>query len=298
VNDAAKGSEARRLGLAYGFAAYGSWGILPFYFKAVQAAPPLELLSHRVVWAQLILLALTLRSGLGPELRQALRPGKTLLLVCAGTALIAGNWLLYIWAITGGHILEASLGYYINPLVNILLGVMVFGERLARPVQFAVLVAAAGVAYLTLQSGQPPWLALSLAISFALYGLVRKLLPLGALVGLTVETGLLLPLAIAYLAWAAQAGRLVFHTQGLGFDFLLLMAGPVSAVPLLFFTGAARRLPFSTLGFLQYLSPSIQFLIAVGVYGEPFSAARGVAFACIWTALAVVAWHGTRRLRA
>ncbi len=294
--DAAKSAE-RRLGLAYGFAAYGSWGVLPLYFKAVQAAPTLELLSHRVVWAQLLLLGLTLRAGLGPELRAALVPGRTLLLVLIGTVLIAFNWLMYIWAVTGGRVMEASLGYYINPLVNILLGVVVLGERLARPVQWAVLIAGGGVAWLTLQAGEPPWLSLALAVSFALYGLVRKLLPLGALVGLTLETGLLLPFAIAYLAWATDAGRLVFRTHGIGFDLLLLLAGPVTAVPLLFFTGAARRLPLTTLGFLQYLSPSIQFLLALTVFGERFTAARGVAFACIWVALALVALHGARRGR-
>lgn len=288
----------RRIGFAYGLAAYGSWGVLPLYFKAVAAAPPLELLAHRVVWAQLLLLALCVRQGLLPELRAALRPGRTLLRLGASTALIAVNWLLYIWAVTGGRVLEASLGYYINPLFSILLGVAVLRERLARPVLLAVMVALAGVCWLTFQLGHPPWLSLSLAISFGLYGLLRKLVPVGALVGLTVETGLLLPFAFAYLAWAANAGRLVFRTQGLGLDVLLFLAGLVTAVPLLFFTGAARRLPLTTIGLLQYLSPTIQFLMAVTLFEEPFSQARGVAFACIWIALAMVAVHGARRARA
>jgi chloramphenicol-sensitive protein RarD len=287
----------RRLGLAYGLAAYGSWGVLPLYFKAVAAAPALELLAHRVVWAQLLLLALCVRQGLLPELRAALRPGPTLLRLAASTALIAVNWLLYIWAVTGGHVLEASLGYYINPLFSILLGVAVLRERLARPVLLATLVAGAGVSYLTYQLGHPPWLSLSLAISFGLYGLLRKLVPIGALVGLTVETGLLLPFAFAYFAWAARAGRMVFGTHGPGLDVLLFLAGLVTAVPLLFFTGAARRLPLTTIGFLQYLSPTIQFLMAVTLFKEPFSHARGVAFACIWVALAIVAVHGARRAR-
>ncbi len=288
----------RRLGLAYGLAAYGSWGVLPLYFKAVAAAPPLELLSHRVVWAQLLLLGLCARQGLLPELREALRPGRTLLRLAASTVLIAINWLLYIWAVTGGHVLEASLGYYINPLFSILLGVAVLRERLARPVLLAALVAAAGVAWLTYQLGQPPWLALSLAVSFGLYGLLRKLVPVGALVGLTVETTLLLPFALAYFAWAAGTGRMVFRTQGPALDVALLFAGLVTAVPLLFFTGAARRLPLMTIGFLQYLSPSIQFLMAIALFGEPFSHARGVAFACIWIALAIVAVHSARRRHA
>lgn len=296
VSDRAAHAE-RRLGLAYGLAAYGSWGVLPLYFKAVAAAPALELLAHRVVWAQLLLLALCIREGLLGELRAALRPGPTLLRLAASTALIAVNWLLYIWAVTGGHVLEASLGYYINPLFSILLGVAVLRERLPRAVLVAALVAACGVGWLTWSLGQPPWLALSLAVSFGLYGLLRKLVPVGALVGLTVETGLLLPFAFGYFAWAAHTGRMVFRSQGIGLDVLLFLAGLVTAVPLLFFTGAARRLPLTTIGFLQYLSPTIQFVMAITLFGEPFSQARGVAFACIWVALAIVALHSARRTR-
>lgn len=153
------------------------------------------------------------------------------------------------------------------------------------------------MAWLTWALGQPPWLALSLAVSFGLYGLIRKLVPVGAVVGLTVETGLLLPFALAYFAWAAGAGRMVFRSQGVALDVLLFLAGAVTAVPLLFFTGAARRLPLTTIGFLQYLSPTIQFLMAVALFGEPFSRDRGVAFACIWVALLIVAVHGARRTR-
>ncbi len=279
----------RRLGLVYGFAAYGCWGVLPLYFKAVDAAPPLELLCHRVVWAVILLLGLCARLGLKHALRSALRPGRTLGLLCASTALIAFNWLIYINAVVSGDVLEASLGYYINPLVNILLGVVVFRERLPRQVLVAVAIAAGGVAWLTLSVGRPPWLALALAFSFALYGLARKLAPVGAVVGLTVETGLLSPLALGWLWWSAAQGQLVFRTRGLELDLLLLLAGPVTAIPLLFFTGAARRLPLTTIGFLQYLSPTIQFLMAVTLFGEPFTRARGVAFACIWIALAIVA---------
>jgi chloramphenicol-sensitive protein RarD len=287
----------RRVGLAYGFAAYGCWGVLPLYFKAVDAAPPLELLSHRVVWAVLLLLGLCVQGGLMGQLRSALRPGRVLGLLCASTALIGFNWLIYISAIVSGHVLEASLGYYINPLVNILLGVAVFRERLPRPVLWAVLIAAAGVAWLTASVGRPPWISLALAFSFALYGLARKLAPVGAVVGLTVETGLLCPLALAWLLWSAHSGQLVFRSQGMLFDLLLLMAGPLTAIPLLFFTGAARRLPLTTIGFLQYVSPTLQFLMAALLFGEPFTRAHGVAFACIWVALALVALHAARRAR-
>jgi chloramphenicol-sensitive protein RarD len=284
----------RRSGLASGIAAYLCWGFIPVYFKAVAAAPPLELLSHRVVWAQGLLLALCWRSGQLGEVRQALRPGRTLKLLVASTLLIAVNWLLYIWAVVSGRVLEGSLGYYINPLFNVLLGVLVMGERLARPVVVAVLIAGAGVTWMAVQGGHPPWLALALAVSFGLYGLVRKLVGVGSLVGLAVETALLLPFAIGYLAWAGTTGRLVFLSGRPGLDVLLVAAGPVTALPLLLFTAAARRLPLSTLGFLQYLSPTLQFLLAVLAYGEPFSAARAVAFACIWLALGIVAWNGLR----
>jgi chloramphenicol-sensitive protein RarD len=197
-----------------------------------------------------------------------------------------------------GRILEGSLGYFINPLVNVLLGVVVLKERLERPVLAAVLMAAAGVAWLTLQVGHPPWVSLTLAVSFGLYGLLRKLVPVGAVTGLTVETLLLTPLGVAYLLWARAAGRLTFLSGKPGLDLLLVLAGPITALPLLLFTEAARRLPLSTLGFLQYVSPTLQLLIAVFVYREPFTAARGVAFAFIWAALVLFAAHTLRRGRA
>jgi chloramphenicol-sensitive protein RarD len=282
-------------GLVYGLSAYGLWGLIPIYFKAASAAPPLELLAHRVVWAFLLVLVVAGKLKLFPELRAALRPGRTLALLGASTLLIALNWLVYIWAVVNGRILEGSLGYYVNPLVSVLLGVLVLGERLERPVLAAIGVAAAGVLWLALHAGSPPWVALSLAISFGLYGLVRKLVPVGAVAALTVETALLLPLALGYLVVAHGRGRLVFLAGTPGRDLLLVLAGPFTAVPLLLFAGALRRLPLSTLGFLQYVSPTLQFLLAVIVYDEPFSAARGVAFVCIWTALAIFAVHTLRR---
>jgi chloramphenicol-sensitive protein RarD len=285
------------LGLLFGLGAYSCWGFIPIYFKHVAAASPVELLAHRVVWALLLLLGISARQGLLGELRRALRPGRTLLLLCTTTVLIAVNWLVYIWAIVSNRVLEGSLGYFINPLVNVLLGVIVLKERLERPVLIAVLVAASGVLHLTLQAGHPPWVSLTLALTFGLYGLLRKLVAVGAVTGLLVETLLLAPLAAAYLLWAASAGRLTFMAGSLGHDVLLVLAGPVTALPLLLFTGAARRLPLSTLGFLQYLSPTLQFLLAVFLYHEPFTAARGVAFACIWAALAIFAAHSLRRGR-
>ena len=285
----------RTAGLLAGIGAYGTWGVIPGYFKAVSAAPPLELLAHRVVWALVLLLLLLKRQGLLSEFREALRPGRTLAMLSASTVLIAVNWLVYIWAVVGGRVLEGSLGYFINPLVNVVLGVLVLKEKLERPVVLAVAMAGLGVAWLTLSVGHPPWVSLTLAFSFGSYGLLRKVCPVGAVVGLAVETLLLFPFALGYLAWARGSGRLAFLAGDLGLDVLLVLAGPVTAIPLLLFTAAARRLPLSTLGFIQYLSPTLQFLLAVFLWGEPLGPERAVAFACIWAGLLIFTVHSLRR---
>jgi chloramphenicol-sensitive protein RarD len=286
-----------RLGLAYGVAAYGSWGFMPVYIKAVRTVPILEVLSHRVFWAFLLLLALCWRRGELPAIRAALRTPRTLALLAGSTVAIAVNWLGYIGAVVQGHVLEASLGYFINPLVNVLFGVAILGEKLDRPVRIAVAIAGAGVLWMTFRAGQVPWIALTLASSFGLYGLLRKLAPVGGLAGLTIETGLLAPLAGGFIAWAVASGRSGFLAGHWKTDVLLLLAGPITAVPLLFFAGAARRLPLSTLGFLQYFSPSLQFLLAVFAYREPLDPARLVAFAFIWMALAIFGVYTARRTR-
>lgn len=283
------------LGLAYGVAACGLWGFMPLYLKALRAVPVLEVLCHRVVWALVLLLPLVWRQGQLGALLAAVRRRRTLAILATSTFAIAMNWLVYIWAVVHGRVLEASLGYYINPLVNVLLGVAVLGERLDRPVRIAVASAAAGVAWLTVRLGQPPWIALVLAVSFGLYGLMRKLAPVGALAGLAIETALLLPLAGGYLLWAVPTGHSPFLAGRPALDLLLLLAGPVTAIPLLCFAGAARRLPLSTMGFLQYLSPTLQFLLAVLVYGEAFDRSRAVAFGLIWMALAIFAAYSVRR---
>jgi chloramphenicol-sensitive protein RarD len=267
---------------------------MPAYIKVVRAAPVLEVLCHRVVWALVFLLVLSWRQGELGVLRSALRSRRTLAVLAASATLIAVNWLVYIWAVVNGRLLEASLGYYINPLVNVLLGVVILGERLERPVQIAVGIAAAGVLWLALHLGDFPWIPLVLATSFGLYGLMRKLAPVGALAGLIIETALLLPLTGGYLAWAIASGRAAFLAGDPSLDGRLLLAGPVTAVPLLCFAAAARRLPLSTLGFLQYLSPTLQFLLAVFVYGESFDRTRAVAFVFIWTAVALFAAHSAR----
>lgn len=268
---------------------------MPIYIKSVRAVPILEVLSHRIVWALVLLLALSWHQGQLATIRSVFRPGRTLALLAASTVTLAINWLVYIWAVVHDRTLEASLGYYINPLVNVLLGVMVLGERLERPVKVAVGFAALGVLWLAALAGQPPWVSLVLALSFGLYGLMRKLAPLGALPGLAVETLLLLPLAGGYLLWTVASGRSAFLSGRPALDLLLLLAGPVTAIPLLFFAGAMRRLPLTTMGFLQYLSPTLQFLLAVFVYHEPFDRARAVAFVLIWTALVIFAVDSARR---
>ena len=285
----------RRTGLAYGLAAYGAWGVFPIYLKAVRAVPILEVLCHRVVWALAILLVLT---GVRGELRavaDALRHRRALLVLSGSTVFIALNWLVYIYSVTHDRILESSLGYYINPLISVLLGVVLLRERLEPLMKAAALLAAAGVVWLAIGLGQLPWISLVLAFSFGLYGLLRKIAPVGALTGLTVETLLLAPLAAGYLVWAEARGRATFLSGRWGIDVLLLLAGPVTAIPLLCFAAAARRLPLSTIGFMQYISPTLQFLLAVTVYGEPFDRARAGAFACIWVAVALFAFDSVRR---
>jgi chloramphenicol-sensitive protein RarD len=285
----------RRLGLVYGLAAYGFWGFFPIYLKAVAHVAVVEILCHRIVWSLVLLLALTWHQGQLAQVVAALRQRRVLAVLCASTVLIAANWLVYIFSVSHNRMLESSLGYYINPLVNVLLGVLILRERLAPLVRVAVVIASGGVLWLGVHLGQPPWISLAVAFSFAFYGLLRKVVPVGPLVGLTVETLLLLPFAGGYLVSRIAAGQASFLSGHHATDALLVMAGPVTAIPLLWFAAAARRLPLSTLGFLQYLSPTLQFLLAVLAYGEAFDRSRGAAFACIWTALAVFAFHSARR---
>lgn len=285
----------RRLGLGYGLAAYGAWGVFPIYLKAVKTVPVVEVLCHRVVWALAVLAVVIAVRGEMRAVIAALRNRRALLVLSASTVLIAVNWLVYIFSVSHSRMLESSLGYYINPLVSVLFGIVLLGERLEPLTKAAVVAAAAGVAWLAIHLGQLPWISLVLAFSFGLYGLLRKIAPVGALIGLTVETLLLAPFAAAYLGWAMSSGRSGFLTGGPAIKVLLLLAGPVTAVPLLWFAGAARRLPLSTMGFLQYVSPTLQFLLAVAVYAEPFDRGRAGAFVCIWLAVALFAFDSVRR---
>jgi chloramphenicol-sensitive protein RarD len=274
-----------KLGFGYGAGAYVLWGVLPIYFKAIADVASVDIVAHRVLWSlPFLALLLALSRGWGQVRTAASRP--RILGVLAVTALlIGGNWLLYVYAVTSGHILAASFGYYLNPLANVLLGRFVLKERLTRLQWIAVAIAGAGISVLAAGALGQLWISLALCVSFALYGLLRKVVPANAITGLAIETALLFPLAIAWLAWRTVIGAPTLGSSETD-TILLVLSGIVSTTPLLLFTAAAKRLPYSTLGMLQFLAPTLQFLIAVLVYGEPFTRAHAVAFAAIWTALA------------
>jgi chloramphenicol-sensitive protein RarD len=276
-----------RSGLAWGLAAYGSWGLFPIYFKAVAAVPALEVLAHRIVWSVVVLAVVLTVQRRWREVAAAVTDPRTLGVLGVTALLIGGNWYLFIWAVTTGHLLQASLGYFINPLVNVLLGVVFLGERLSRAGCAAVVLAGLGVGWLALGGDSVPWVAIVLALSFAFYALIRKTAEVKPVPGLAVETALLAPVALAFLAATASSGGLYFGTGSWRLDLLLAAAGLITALPLLWFNMAARSLPLSTLGFLQYLSPTGQFLLAVVAYGEPLTADRLGAFAWIWVALVI-----------
>ena len=281
--------------------AYVLWGLFPLYIKQIEQVPALQIVLHRSAWSAVFvfgLLVLLRRFGwLLPVLRQP----RTLAVFSLSALLLGGNWLLYVWAVNTGRLLDASLGYFINPLVNVVLGFAVLHER-PRPVQWAaVALAAAGVVWLAVGAGHLPWISVMLALSFGLYGLLRKTAALGAIEGLALETLLLAPLAIGGLAWLALQGEGVFGRGDLSTDLWLLAAGPFTAVPLLLFASGARRVSMATLGLLQYVSPSIQFGLGLFVYHEPFDTGRGIGFLLIWAALALYSaesWRMLRRSRA
>ena len=278
--------DERARGLAFAFAAYGAWGFFPLYFKALGGLPALEILSHRIPWSALFMAGYVTVAGRWRDVGAALRTPATVRVLTATTSLIALNWGIYVWAVNAGRIVEASLGYFINPLVNVLLGALFLGETLSRPSRWAVGIAGAGVLVLAIHVGTVPWIPLSLAASFGLYGLLRKRARVDAAVGLLVEMLLIAPLALAYLAGRAHAGVGAFGS-GVRITLLLAAGGVVTALPLVWFGQAVHRLRLSTLGFVQYVTPSTQLLLAVWLYGEPFGRAHAVAFGLIWLSLAV-----------
>ena len=274
-----------RGGFVLGLLAYALWGVLPLYFKALAAIPAFDIVAHRVLWSLPFLALLIILSRGWPKVREALAQPHTIGILVVTALLIGGNWLLYVYAVIGGHILAASFGYYLNPLANVLLGSFVLKERLNRVQWAAVAIAAAGISILAAGALGQLWISLTLCVSFALYGLLRKVVPADAVTGLGIETAILFPLAIAWLGAQALASRPVMGSNTMETG-LLLLAGIVSTTPLLLFTAAARRLQYSTLGMLQFLAPTLQFLIAV-FYGEPLTLAHAIAFPAIWAALAV-----------
>jgi chloramphenicol-sensitive protein RarD len=277
--------KSAQQGVVYALSCYVIWGVFPIYFRALEPLPAGQILLHRMVWSMLFLaLVLGLRrqwSWLPEALANPLLVGR----YAASAVMLSTNWFIYIWACNAGHVVDASLGYFINPLVNVLLGFVVLRERL-RPLQvMAILCAVLGVAWLTLAAGRPPWIGLALAFSFAFYGLLRKTAPLGALEGLTLETLVLLPFALACLVWLTVEGSNGFGRLPLPTQALLVAAGPITAIPLLMFGAAARRISFSLLGLLQYLCPSLQLLVGVFLYGEAFSRTKALGYAAIWLGL-------------
>ncbi|MCK7596530.1 EamA family transporter RarD [Microbulbifer sp. CAU 1566] len=278
-------SDSAAAGLLAGIGAFLIWGFAPLYFNLLDGISAPEILSHRSVWSFILALILLAAIGKLPDLRATLGSRKKMLTLLLSTILIGSNWLVFIWAITNQHLLDASLGYYINPLISVLLGVAVLGERL-RPLQWlAVALAAVGIAYELWQFGRLPLIALFLAFTFGFYGLVRKRAPVDSLTGLAVETMYMLPVALGFLFWTSSpTSNLLNNSWEL--NGLLLLAGPITLTPLLLFNIAARRLNLSTIGFLQYLGPTLMFLLATLHYHEPFDSGKLVTFAFVWMALA------------
>lgn len=285
-------NELDRKGLLLGLATYTLWGIFPIYFKSVAYVDPLQVLFNRIVWSLIFIALLVTIMRRWPAVTPALRNGRIMALYGAAAVIIAINWYIYIWSVGNGHILEGSLGYFINPLMSVLFGVLIFKERLRPGQTMAVLVAALGVGYLTWQYGHLPWIALSLAVTFAIYGVLKKRAPMPADTGMLLETGVLfLPalLGILFFAWSGT-GMLFQSTPGT--TGLLMLAGPITAIPLIMFAGAAQRLPLYMLGMLQFLAPTLQLMVGVFIYGEPFPAYKIVGFAIIWTALVLYTIEG------
>ncbi len=286
-----------RLGMAAATAAFMFWGLAPIYFKLLGTVPAIEIIVHRIIWAVPVLIVfLLLRDG--PYFwRRMLLPRKVLLTLMLSGLLVGFNWLLFVWAVTHDRILATSLGYFINPLVNVVLGFLFLHERLTRIQSLAVLIAACGTIYLTWYLGVAPWIALVLGITFGFYGLVRKKLGVGPMIGLLWETLLLITPALLYFAWSMSKGSLQFMHSSVQVDLLLVFAGLVTVLPLIGFNVAAQNLSLTKLGFFQYLAPSISFVLAVFFYHEPFTRGHAVAFSCIWLALIMVSIESMVRSR-
>ena len=293
-NPGDSGHAEQRVGVIAGLIAYTLWGVFPIYFKLVEAAEPFEVLVHRIVWAVPFGALILYFRNQWPEVRKAFQRTSTIFWLACAAVCISANWLIYIWAIHNERILESSLGYFINPLMYVAVGVFAFGERLSRLQLASVVIAAIGVTYMTVVGGVFPWVAISLAALFTAYGVIRKQVAIGAMPGLFVETSLLFPLAFAYLAWLMYAGHAALGTVSTSLNVLLLLAGPITVLPLWMFAIAARKLTLTTVGFMQFIGPTLQFLTGL-YYGETLTTADLIAFGCIWFAIALFIADATRK---
>jgi len=276
-------------GVLYGVGAYLLWGFFPIYWKFLHPVPALEVIGHRIGWSFILLMAYVIITRQWGEFRLVAFNARTIGIYAIASILLSFNWLIYVWGVNAGFIVETSLGYFINPLLSVLLGVLFLHERL-RPMQWIpVGLAALGVAYLTFVYGRLPWIALSLAFTFGFYGFVKKLSPLGSLYGLTLETGIVFPVALVYLSALGLKGAGAFLHSGTLIDVFLFGAGVVTTIPLLMFASAARQIPLTIVGLLQYIAPTLQFLIGVFIYKEPFDLGHFIGFAIVWVALIVFA---------
>lgn len=290
-------ARERRKGILCAAGAYGAWGVIPLYFHLIREVPSGEVIAHRILWCVVILIAYQLASGAWRGLGALLRQPRSLAMLALSATCISTNWLIFIHSVNTGQVLQTSLGYFINPLFSVALGTLLLKEGL-RPLQLAaVAIAASAVALMVLRFGQFPWIALSLAFTFGIYGLVRKHVPVSSPNGLLAETSLMLPVSLGYLAWIGLNGTAQFDDLTWTMRGYVALSGVVTTVPLLLFASGARRLPLSTLGFLQYLAPSISFLVAVFLLGESFGTAQAVTFGMIWFALALYSVDLVRRVR-
>jgi chloramphenicol-sensitive protein RarD len=293
-------SDQRR-GFLLGLAAYGMWGLFPLYWPLLEPAGAVEILAHRVFWSLAVMVALVVAVRRTGRLRALLASARARSILTVAAVLIAVNWGTYIWGVNNHHVVETSLGYFINPLVTVLMGVVLLGERLRRLQWVALAIALLAVVGLTVEYGRPPWVALVLAFSFASYGLAKKKAAAGAVESLTVETMVLAPAALGFILWLSLTGASNFTSHGAGHAVLLASAGLVTAVPLICFGGAATRVSLTTIGLLQYVTPTIQFAIGVFLYGEPMPALRWAGFGLVWLALVIftaeAVTHRRRQLR-
>jgi chloramphenicol-sensitive protein RarD len=273
-------------GILYGIGAYIAWGFFPIYWKFLHHVPAIQLIGHRIIWSCLLLIVFILFTKQWTEFRATIN-AKVLRIYTIAAILIGVNWLVYVWAVNASFIVETSLGYFINPLISVLLGVIFLKERLRIAQWIPVMLAALGVTYLTYVYGRLPYIALTLAFSFGLYGLVKKLSPLGSLYGLTIETGILFIPALGYLIFVEAASTAAFLHTGIVSDILMVGAGLITTVPLLMFASAARSIPLWVVGLLQYIAPTLQFLIGVFIYKEPFSQNQLIGFGIVWIALVI-----------